>query len=110
MSKLIEDFSVKVPMVNPENGYRYTDFVNLEVMDWNNPVLVAYTMNSHSENTARQLYKALEKYKKLRFVTGVTGRTLDQLIQQSLRKNMEKLYGGKIAIETSSSSYVYQLK
>ena len=109
MTKTIEDFSVKVQMVNPDNGYKYTDHVNLVVEDWNEVALVAYTFNSDSENTAKQLYKALEKYGRLLFVTGVTGRTKNQLIQMAVRDHMVKLYGDKIDYKMNSDSYLFSI-
>ena len=104
MERTIEDFSTKIEMVNPENGYRWTDYVELVVKDWGYST-AACTFNSDGENTAKVLMKALEKYKKLLFVTGVTGGTKNDLIQHSVMKNMEKLYGGKFTVEYSGKRY-----
>lgn len=113
MSKTIEDFSTKVEMVNPSNGYKYVDHVGLKVMEgWAvyGGTKVAYTFNSDSENTAKQLFKALEKYKKLVFVTGVTGRTKNQLIQSIIRRHIEHLYGDRVKIEgTIMESTLYTI-
>lgn len=114
MSNVIEDFSVKVEMVNPNNGYKYTDHVNLEVQEgWHvfGDTKVAYTFNSDSENTARQLFKALEKYKALVFVTGVTGRTKNWLIQCAMKRHMERLFGDRVTIEDyRMASTLFRLK
>ena len=113
MSKLIEDFSTKVEMVNPNNGFHYTDCVNLQIMDWDESTLVAYTFNSDSVNTAKQLYKALEKYKNLRFVTGVTGATANEIIQKTVARHMKELYKDKVDIVVDTCRYgdaLYMLK
>ena len=113
MSKLIEDFSTKVEMVNPKNGFHYTDHVSLEIMDWGRETLVAYTFNSDSENTAKQLYKTLHKYGTLTFVTGVTGDTANSCIQNSVIKHMEKLYKDSVEImvhECRHGNTLYRLK
>ena len=114
MSKVIEDFSQKVEMTNPENGHQWTDFVDLKIMDWNTEsIKVAYTFNSDSVNTAKQLYKALEKYKELKYVTGVTGGTANYLIQNNIARHMRELYGDKVEIEEHNErygDYIYRLK
>ena len=98
MSKVIESFSKRFEMVNPNNGYHYTDYVDLEIMEWGQfAEKVAYTFNSDSENTAKQLVKALEKYRCLRFVTGVTGHTKNWFIQVRIKDFMEKLLGERLA-------------
>ncbi len=114
MSNVIEDFSVKVPMVNPENNHHYTDYVDLKIEEgwsWYGDMKVAYTFNSDSENTARQLFKALEKYKALVFVTGVTGRTKNWLIQCAMKRHMERLFGDRVTIEDyRMASTLFRLK
>ena len=101
-------------MTNPENGHQWTDFVDLKVEEWGSePVKVAYTFNSDSENTAKQLFKALEKYRELKFVTGVSGGTKNYLIQNSVSRHMERLYGDKVTIEVHNERFdsnVYRLK
>lgn len=112
MSKVIEDFSAKFEMVNPDNGYHYTDHVQLEVMsDWvmYGNTKVAYTFNSDSVNTAKQLFKALEKYGRLAFVTGVTGRTKNELIQGQINRHMKELYGDRVKAEFKFDSYIYSM-
>lgn len=97
MSELIEDFSKDFRMKNEKTGVEYYEKVDLRIMDWgkNHPA-VAYTHNCYSENTAKQLVKALKKYKKLMFVCGVTGFTMNDIIQSNMRVHMEKLMGDKV--------------
>ena len=111
MSKMIDDFSARFEMVNPDNNYHYIDFVELKIEEWGQYAeKVAYTFNSDSENTAKQLVKALEKYRCLRFVTGVTGRTKNWLIQVRIKDFMEKLLGDRLAwIYSSGGDTVYYI-
>ena len=105
MSKVIEDFSKRVEMVNPENGFKYTDFVDLTVQDWGGDCYVAYTFNSDSLNTGKQMAEALKKYGKLRFVTGVTGGMKNDLIQKAIIKHVKDVLGDKVKCEFSGERY-----
>lgn len=113
MSRVIEDFSKRIEMVNPENGYKHTDFVDLKVEDWGGDCYVASTFNCDSLNTAKQLVEALKKYRKLRFETGVTGGTKNDLIQRTMIRHMKNLLGDKVECEFSGMRYasaVFTLK
>ena len=105
MTHLVEDFSVEVPVTNPNITDQYTENVDLKIESWSPSIYIAFTFNSKSENTAKQLYKALEKYKKLRFTTGVMGHAENSQIQQSMRSHMSRLYGEKIHQEVTGGLY-----
>jgi len=105
MTHLVEDFSVEVPVTNPNITDEYTDNVDLKVESWSPSIYIAFTFNSESENTAKQLYKALEKYKRLRFTTGVMGHAENRQIQRTMRSHMSRLYGDKIRQEAVGGFY-----
>lgn len=86
MYKVIEDFS--------------TENVNLVIEQWGNQTMVAYTYDSSSESTAIQLFKALQKYKKLYFDCEIDDRHEIRRIHQSMREHMKRLYGERIETET----------
>ena len=77
------------------------NFGEITVQGWDNQTdhLMAYTFNSDTEDTARNLYKALKKYGQLRFVTGVEGRTKNSSIQAAIKYHMRNLYGDKVTAE-----------
>ena len=77
------------------------NFGEITVQGWGNEMshLRAYTFNSDTEETARNLFEALEKYGQLLFVTGVEGRTKNRSIQSAIRYYMQKLYGDKVKAE-----------
>ena len=105
MIHLVEDFSIEVPVTDPNITEQYTEKVDLKVEEWAPGPLIAYTPSCQSQNTAKQLYKALEKYKKLRFMTGVMGHAENSQIQQSMRSHMSRLYGDKIRQEAVGGLY-----
>lgn len=105
MAYLIEDFSVEVTMDNPNVNDQLTEKVELKVEDFTTVMRVAYTFNGQSENTAKQLYKALEKYKKLRFMTGVFGHAENSEIQRNIRSHMNRLYGDRVRHEVVGGLY-----
>lgn len=100
----IEDFSGKFEMVNPNNGYKWTDNVHLEILDWGYECYVAYTFNDYSENTAKQLMKALEKYGVLTYITGVTGRTMNSIMQSEMTRMITELSDGKVKVSRGELS------
>ena len=77
------------------------NFGEITVQGWGNEMshLRAYTFNSDTEETARNLFEALEKYGQLLFVTGVEGRTKNRSIQAAIRYHMRNLYGDKVTAE-----------
>ena len=105
MIHLIEDFSIEVPVTDPNITEQYTEKIDLKVEEWTPGAYTAYTFNGDTQNTAKQLYKALEKYKKLRFVTGVTGHDVNSKIQRTVRSHMSRLYGDKVRQETVGGFY-----
>ena len=105
MIRLIEDFSIEVQVTDPNITEQYTEKVDLKVEEWTPGTFTAYTFNGDTQNTAKQLYKALEKYKKLRFTTGVMGHAENSQIQQSMRSHMSRLYGEKIHQEVTGGLY-----
>ena len=98
MYKVIEDFSVKVPVVNPRTHEPSTDSIKLVIEQWNLQTLVAYTYDSSSENAARQLYKALQKYQQLYFACETDDWRENCRIHKAMREHMKRLYGSKIKI------------
>ena len=113
MAYLVEDFSVEVTMDNPNITDQLTEKVELRVEDIISDMRVAYTFNGQSENTAKQLYKALEKYKKLRFITGMFGHAENSEIQRNIRSHMSRLYGDKVRHEVIGDLYedtVFEIK
>lgn len=105
MTHLVEDFSVEVPVTNPNITDQYTENVDLKIESWSPSIYIAFTFNSKSENTAKQLYKALEKYKKLRFITGVIEHAENRQIQRTIRSHMSRLYGDKVSQEAVGGFY-----
>jgi len=105
MIRLIEDFSIEVQVTDPNITEQYTEKVDLKVEEWTPGTFTAYTFNGDTQNTAKQLYKALEKYKKLRFTTGVMGHAENSQIQQSMRSHTSRLYGDKIRQEIVGGLY-----
>lgn len=105
MAYLVEDFSVEVPLADPNITDQLTEKVDLKVEDFTPNVRVAYTFNGQSENTAKQLYKALEKYKKLRFITGVIGYAENREIQRNIRHHMGRLYGDSVCHKVVGGLY-----
>ena len=63
MIYLVEDFSIEVPVIDSNITEHYTEKVDLKVEKWVPDFYTAFTFNGQSQNTAKQLYKALEKYK-----------------------------------------------
>ena len=61
MIHLVEDFSIEVPVTDPNITEQYTEKVDLKVEEWTPGAYTAYTFNGDTQNTAKQLYKALEK-------------------------------------------------
>lgn len=113
MVLLVEDFSVEVPVINPNLTDQYTEKVDLKVEDFTPSIRAAYTFNGQSENTAKQLFRALEKYKKLRFMTGVIGHAENREIQHNIRSHMSRLYGDKVCHEITGGLYedtIYELQ
>lgn len=105
MPYLVEDFSIEVPVTNPNITDEYTETVDLKVESWNPGNYVAFTFSGESENTAKQLYKALEKYKNLRFITGVMEHAENRQIQRTMWSHMSRLYGDKIRQEIVGGLY-----
>ncbi|MBQ7424243.1 MAG: hypothetical protein IJV19_05835 [Prevotella sp.] len=105
MPHLVEDFSVEVPVADPNITDQFTEKIELRVEDIITDMRVAYTFNGQSENTAKQLYKALEKYKRLRFMTGVFGYAENSEIQRNIRSHMSRLYGDKVHQEITGGCY-----
>lgn len=105
MAYIVEDFSIEVPVTNPSITDEHTENVALKIESWSPSIYTAFTFNSESENTAKQLYKALEKYKKLRFITGVMEHAENRQIQRTMRSHMSRLYGDKIRQETVGGFY-----
>ncbi len=105
MAYIVEDFSIEVPVTNPSITDEYTEDVELKVESWIPEILTAFTFNSESENTAKQLYKALVKYKRLRFVTGVIEHAENRQIQRTIRSHMSRLYGDKIRQKATGGFY-----
>ena len=105
MPHLVEDFSIEVPVTDPNITEQYTEKVDLKVESWVPDIYTAFTFNGQSQNTAKQLYKALEKYKKLRFITGVMDHAENSQIQRNMRSHMSRLYGDKIRQEITDGLY-----
>lgn len=105
MIHLVEDFSIEVPLTDPNITEQYTEKVDLKVEEWTPGAYTAYTFNGDTQNTAKQLYKALEKYKKLLFITGVMDHEENSQIQGNMRSHMSRLYGDKIRQEIIDGLY-----
>lgn len=85
MFEVIEDFS--------------TEDVKQTIEKWNFSTLVAYTNDRISEATAKQLYKALQKYKTLYFDCEVDDSGERHRIRQAMCEHMKCLYDGVVEIE-----------
>lgn len=109
MRGIIEDFSVASPMVNTEDNSQNPEAVVLTVEDWHIMTKVAYTTNSHSMATAKQLYFALKKYKELLFAVGVQDYKENRVIQHTMRDYMKEICGNKVSIEALEGRYEYTL-
>lgn len=105
MIHLVEDFSIEVPVTDPNITEHYTEKVDLKVEKWVPDFYTAFTFNGDTQNTAKQLYKALEKYKRLRFTTGVMGHAENSQIQGNIRSHMSRLYGDKVRQEAVEGFY-----
>lgn len=79
MDKLIKDMS---KYGNNNSCYE------LKIMDWGRPNLVAYTFNSYGEAFCKALFEALKEYKDLTLETGVSGNTMNDIIQHNVMRGL----------------------
>ncbi len=112
MSKIIEDFSKSIERTALKDGKKFCVSVKLEIQEpWFDDVLVAYTFNSYQEDFQDLFAEALEKYKKLVYTTGVTGRTLDDVMQSTVTCAMQSRFGDRLTTRRGKlGDTIFELK
>lgn len=107
----IKNSSSSVDVAPGNNGEtaQDTDAATLRIEDWNSFPRAAFTFNGDSEDVAKQLYEALKTHKSLRFTTGVLEHEENRMIQENMRKHMERLYGKQVRYEITGGHYEYTI-
>ena len=103
MRQIIKDYSTTVPFVM--NGKTYNRTIELRIERWGDEeqVPIAYSFNNYDEEEfLDRLAQAIEKYRAIKFVSGVTGHSMKSIIQASVAKSMQLRFGSRLTIESGS--------
>jgi len=109
MSNTIKDFSHGYTFKTVD-GQERQSAVELKIQDWNlshwdKSYLVAYTFNDYNKEFIDTFVKALVEFKKLRLVTGVTGATMNDIIQSNVYIGVKERLGDMVKTEAESGRY-----
>ena len=103
MRQIIKDYSTTVPFIM--NGKTYNRTIELKIERWGDAeqVPIAYSFNNYDEEEfLDRLAQAIEKYRAIKFVSGVTGHSMKCIIQASVSKSMQLRFGSRLAIDSGS--------
>lgn len=101
MSKTIKKFET-TKTYTWQDGSEHSVKYSLDIMDWGEPNIIAYSFNDYEEEFCKLFVEALKEYKSLKFVTGVTGSTMNDIMQTNVTRYLKNEFGDKLAVKAGT--------